>query len=84
MGFDPTASSYFHVIQYVEDEGECIGVEIYSSKTVALTYKESEWCQGTNVACFISSSVFLNGFLHIMGYSEGYSQILTVNMEGNT
>ena len=42
MGFDPTASSHFHVIEYVDVDGVCIGVEIYSSKTAAWIYKESE------------------------------------------
>ena len=36
------------------------------------------------MTCFRSASVFLNGFMHIMGYSDGYSQILVVDMEGNT
>ena len=31
LGFDPT-SSHFHVIEFVEVEGACVGVEIYSSK----------------------------------------------------
>ena len=45
---------------------------------------QSEWGQGTDVTCFRSGSVFLNSFLHIMGYSDGYSQILAMDMEGNT
>jgi hypothetical protein len=36
------------------------------------------------VTCFRSASVFLNSFLHIMGYSDGYSYILAVDMEKNT
>ena len=35
LGFDPTTSSHFHVIEYVDVDGLCVGVEIYSSKTVA-------------------------------------------------
>jgi hypothetical protein len=31
LGFDPTVSSYFHVIELVEEDAECLGVEIYSS-----------------------------------------------------
>jgi hypothetical protein len=39
LGFDPTASSYFHVIEFVEEEDvECLGVEIYSSRTTAWIY----------------------------------------------
>ena len=73
LRFDSTASSHFHVIQYVEEEGECVGAEIYSSQTTSWIYKQSQWGQGTDVTCFRSTSVFLNGFLHIMGYSEGCS-----------
>ena len=45
LGFDPIASSHFHVIEYIEDEqdDECIGVDIFSSKTAAWIYKESKW-----------------------------------------
>ena len=32
LGFDLTASSHFHVIEFVEEEDvECLGVEFYSS-----------------------------------------------------
>ena len=30
--FDPTASSHFHVIEYMDVGGACAGVEIYSSE----------------------------------------------------
>jgi hypothetical protein len=44
LGFDPTASSHFHVIEYIEEEqdDECKGVDIYSSKTAACICKESK------------------------------------------
>ena len=32
LGFDPTASSHFHVIEYVDVDGLCTGVVIYSSE----------------------------------------------------
>jgi hypothetical protein len=32
LGFDPTVSSHFHVIKYVDVDGLCAGVEIYSSE----------------------------------------------------
>ena len=32
LRFDPTASSHFHVIEYVDVDGLCAGVEIYSSE----------------------------------------------------
>jgi hypothetical protein len=41
LGFDPM-TSHFHVIEFIEVEGACIGVEIYSSKTTAWIFKESE------------------------------------------
>ena len=42
LSFDPTASSHFHVIEYVDVNVVCAGVEIYSSQTAAWIYKESE------------------------------------------
>jgi hypothetical protein len=36
------------------------------------------------VTFYRSPSVFLNGCLHIMGHSGGYSLILAMDMEGNT
>ena len=81
--FDLTASSHFHVIQYVEEEGECVGAEIYSSQTASWIYKEFEWAEHTDVTFYRQLSVFLNGCLHIMGCSREYPMIL-VDMEGNT
>jgi F-box interacting protein len=71
LAFDPTASSQFHVIEYVDVEAVCAGVEIYSSKTVAWIYKEFEWDEHTNVTLYKQPSVFLNGCLHIIGHSRG-------------
>ena len=42
--------------------GESIGVSIYSSKSAAWMFKESEWGEG--VVRTYSTSVFLNGFMH--------------------
>ena len=40
LGFDPTASLHFYVIEFVEEEDvECLGVEIYSSQTAAWIYQ---------------------------------------------
>ena len=48
---------------------------------LAWIYKESKWGQDIDdVICSRSASVFLNGCLHIMGYSL----IVVVDMEGNT
>ena len=52
LGFDPTASSYFHVIEYVDVDGLCAGVEIYSSKTAAWFYKKSEWGEDIDVTFY--------------------------------
>jgi hypothetical protein len=35
LGFNPTASSHFYVFEYMEENGQCMGVDIYSSKTAA-------------------------------------------------
>ena len=80
------------MIEYIEEEqdDECKGVDIYSSKTAAWIYKESKW--GLNTCLTIerseemksSETVYLNDCLHIMGYSEFYPQILAVDMEGDT
>ena len=48
LGFDPT-SSKFHMIEFVDVEAACIGVEIYSSKTAAWIFKESKWGKGSIV-----------------------------------
>jgi hypothetical protein len=79
LGFEPT-SSHFHVIEFVEVEGACVGVEIYSSKTVAWIFKESEWGESSIVLHSKLGSVFLNGFMHMLEYS----MIVAVNMEEKT
>ncbi|CAN6289021.1 unnamed protein product [Urochloa humidicola] len=79
LGFDPTVSSHFHVVEYVVDEGYCVGVEIYSSKTGSWSFKESEW--GDDVALDGARSVFLNGSMHMLMYSD---RIAAVDMEGKT
>ena len=84
MAFDPTTSSHFHVIEYVDVNIVCIGMEIYSSQTTTWIYKESEWDKHTDVIFYRQQSMFLNDCLHIMGHSREYSMILVVDMEGNT
>ena len=42
LAFDLTASSYFHVIEYVDVDTMYAVVEIYSSATTARICKESE------------------------------------------
>ena len=54
------ASSHFHVIEYVDVDSLCVGVEIYSFETAAWIYKESEWGQDIDdVICSRSTIVFL-------------------------
>jgi hypothetical protein len=79
LGFDLIVSSYFHVTEYLWEEGECIGVEIYSSKIAAWIFKEFKWDEGT-VLRLKSRSVFLNGFMHIMECSL----IVDMDMEEKT
>ena len=67
------------MIEFVEVEGACVSVEIYSSKTTAWIFKESEWGEGI-VLHSKSRSVFLNGFMHMLEYFA----IVAVDMEGNT
>ena len=55
-------------------------MEIYSFKTIAWIFKESEWGEGSIVLCSKSRSVFLNGFMHMLEYSA----IVAMDMEGNT
>ena len=62
-------SLHFHVIEFVEVEDVCVGVEIYSSKTIAWIFKESKWGEDSIVLHSKSRSIFLNGFMHMVEYS---------------
>ena len=66
------------MIEFIEVEGVCVCV-IYSSKTTAWIFKESEWGKGV-ILRSKSRSVFLNGFMHMLEYSV----IVAVDMEGKT
>jgi len=68
------------VIEFIEVEGACVGVQIYSSKTAAWIFEESEWSKGSIVLCSKSRSVFLMGFMHMVEYSA----IVAVDTEGET
>ena len=79
LGFDPIVSSHFHVIEYGKKRAdESVGVSIYSSKSVAWMFKESKWSEGV-VRTYLTS-VFLNGFMHWLEFS----QIVVVDMQGKT
>jgi hypothetical protein len=69
LGFDPTVSSHFNVFEYGKmREGESLGVSIYSSKSAACIFKESEWDDGIIVSTY-ARSVFLNGFMRCLEFS---------------
>jgi hypothetical protein len=54
------------VIEYGKKRaGESVGVSIYSSKSAAWMFKESEWGEG--VVRTYSTSMFLNGFYALAG-----------------
>ena len=80
LGFDLIVSSHFHVFEYGKmREGESVGVSIYSSKSAAWIFKESEWGDGIIVSTY-ARSVFLNGFMHWLEFS----QIVAVDVDGKT
>jgi hypothetical protein len=68
------------VIEFVEVEGACVGVKIYSSKTAAWIFKESKLGEGSIVLRSKLRSVFLNSFMHMLEYS----MIVAVDMVGKT
>jgi hypothetical protein len=64
LGFDQIVSLHFCVFEYGKmREDESVGVSIYSSKSAAWIFKESEWGNGIIVFTY-ARSVFLNGFMH--------------------
>ena len=73
------------MIEYLEvDDGECVGLDMYSSKTIAWIFKESKWGEVAQVTFEKSETMFLNGGLHYMGYAMGGHHILAVDIEGKT
>ena len=77
MGFDPTVALHFHVFEYGINDDDSLGVNIYSSKTRAWIFKESEWGEGIVVSTY-GKGVFVNGFMHMLEFT----QIIVVHMEG--
>jgi hypothetical protein len=56
LGFDLAVSSHFHVFEYGKmREGESVGVIIYSSKSAAWIFKESEWGDSIIVSIYVKS-----------------------------
>ena len=76
LGFNSTASLHFHVFEYMDEDGQCMGVDIYSSKTTVWIFKESKWGEEPEWTLSKSATVFLNGCLHYIGLCEGYRRIL--------
>ena len=61
-----------------------MGVDIYSSKTTTLIFKESKWDEEVELTFSKSATVFLNGCLHYIGFCDGYRRILAMDMEENS
>jgi hypothetical protein len=66
----------------MEEDGQCVGVDIYSSKTIAWIFKESKWDEEAEWTFSKSATMLLNGCLHNIGLCKGYRRILVVDMEG--
>ena len=79
LGFDPTISSHFHVVELWVRSPRVLVVSIYSSKTRAWMCKESEWGEDILVCKFLGT-MFLNGFMHMLEVSY----MVVVDMEGKT
>ena len=71
MGFDPIASLHFYVVEYMEEDGQCVGVDIYSSKTIAWIFKESKWGKKAELTLSKSATMFLNSCVHYIGSCKG-------------
>jgi hypothetical protein len=69
LGFDPTISSHFHVVELWVRSPGVLGVSIYSSKTGVWMCKESKWGEDILV-CKFSEIVFLNDFMHMLKVSQ--------------
>ena len=68
----------------MEEDGKCMCVDTYSSKTIAWIFKESNWGEEAEWTFSKSATVFLNGCLDYIGFYEGYHHILAVDIEGKT
>jgi hypothetical protein len=65
------------VFEYGINDDDSLGLNIYSSKTGAWIFKESEWDEGIVVSTY-GKGVFVNGFMHMLEFT----QIVVVDMEG--
>jgi hypothetical protein len=64
-------------------EGESVGVSIYSSKSVVWIFKESEWGDSIILSTYVRS-VFLNGFMHWLEFSQIVYRYGRKDMDENT
>ena len=67
------------MFEYGINNDDSLGVNIYSSKTGAWIFKESEWGEGIVVSTY-GKGVFVNGFMHMLEFTL----IVVVDMEGKT
>jgi hypothetical protein len=67
------------VFEYGINDDDSLGVNIYSSKTRAWIFKESEWGEGIIVSTY-EKCVFVNGFMHMLEFT----QIVDVDIEEKT
>ena len=70
------------MFEYMEEVGQCVVVDIYSSKTVAWIFKESKWGEEAEWTLSKSATVFLNACLHYIGFCKGFHCIHAVDMKG--
>jgi hypothetical protein len=54
--------------EYGINDDDSLGVNIYSSKTGAWIFKESEWGKGIVVSTY-GKCVFVNGFMHMLEFT---------------
>jgi hypothetical protein len=56
----------------MEEDGQCVGMDIYSSKIAAWIFKESKCSKEAEWIFSKLVTVFLNCCLHYIGFCEGY------------
>ncbi|CAM0943708.1 unnamed protein product [Alopecurus aequalis] len=90
LGFDPAASSHFHVFELVMEQ-ECewdpdiAGLTVYSSETRRWVYRHKRWNAHVRLNHHQSASVFLNGYLHFqVDCLENATCLAVVDTEGET
>ena len=59
------------MFEYGINDDDSLGVNIYSSKTGAWMFKESEWGEGIVVSTY-RKGVFVNGFMHMLEFTQKF------------